>query len=330
MIPVPPSVLDAFAGLVNVSTQQLIKFAGGKHESDGVIYSYPYENRHRLLKIMEMPIDQQRIGLLCLHERLKFMKFLSDNGAAIAFPLLTRRGELFDSLTSNDHVWIGYSMEIAPGQAIRAESWDTDFFQNWGRTIGFLHRLAGKYPTWDGTTDPLTGEKLLTWRGEWHSFYNWCKDDDVKEKWSELKTCLERLPVNREIFGFTHNDPHIWNLLAAGERLTVLDFDVANHHWFINDIAIACQSILIFHSGGLNRPLTDRKKLLNFLQYFMRGYTQEHRLPDEWINWLDTFIAYRRILHFIVSYDWLKTKPKRLKTIKDMILSSAEVVGTFH
>jgi hypothetical protein len=28
----------------------------------------------------------------------------------------------------------------------------------------------------------------------------------------------------------------MWNMLADGERITLLDFDVANHHWFVNDI----------------------------------------------------------------------------------------------
>jgi Ser/Thr protein kinase RdoA (MazF antagonist) len=192
-----------------------------------------------------------------------------------------------------------------------------------------LHRLARQYPSWKASVEPTSGEECLTWQEEWVGFHSWCPDDEVKLKWIEIKRQLDTLPVTREVFGFIHNDPHIWNLLVDGDRITILDFDVANHHWFINDIAIACQNILIFLSGGMSSPVYNREKLLRFLDLFMAGYEQEHHLSSEWLDRLDLFIAYRRMLMFTVMHGWIQSQPELHASWKRMILSQPKVVGSF-
>lgn len=108
------------------------------------------------------------------------------------------------------------------------------------------------------------------------------QEEAVTEKWVEIKEQLAVLPRDRKSFGFIHNDPHIWNLLDDGQRITLLDFDVANHHWFVNDIAIACQSNLIFLSGGMNGPVHHRDRLIGFLKHFKEGYARANQLAPEW------------------------------------------------
>ncbi len=329
MIPVPQPVLESLAHSFGTEHANLSHFGGGRPESDGVVYAYPYEDRRRLLKILAIPDKNQRRGRLCLAERLQFMRFLGENGARIAFPQLSPQKNLHETVHYEAHLWVGYSMDIALGETQAEDVWDTKFFHHWGQTIGQLHRLARQYPSWRAAVDPENGESFLNWNEEWEGFYNWCQDEAVKQKWVELKQGLEALPITRETFGFIHNDPHMWNLLVEGDSITLLDFDVANHHWFVNDIAIACQSILIFLSGGLNSPLRNRDKLLEFLSCFLEGYERENHLPAECLSRLDLFIAYRRILLFIVMYDWAKSQPELHTSWKQMILSPPEVVGDF-
>ncbi len=327
MIPVPVGVLNQLARRFGADPESLHHFGGGDASSDGTVYAYPYGGSRRLLKVMAIPVDKQRRGRLALEERLRFMRFLGERGATIAFPQLSCEDRLYEAASDAEQLWVAYTMDPAPGAAMSERAWDPAFFRNWGQTIGLLHRLTQDYPTWRAATDPDTGDRFLTWEEEWQGFYEWCADGDVRAAWQTLKTELDSLPIERKSFGFIHNDPHIWNLHVDENTVTVLDFDVANHHWFMTDIAIACQSILIFHSGGLNGPLRDWGKLRAFLDHFLEGYVREYDLPDVWLDRLDLFIAYRRILMYIAMHDWVASQPKLAATWKSLILERPEIAG---
>jgi Ser/Thr protein kinase RdoA (MazF antagonist) len=327
VIPVPQSVRESLAQYFETEAGSLAHFGGGREESDGIVYAFPCGDSRRLLKVMVIPEADCHRGLFCLEERLRFARFMGENGAHIAFPQLSPQGNLYETVLGEGWLWVGYSMEVAPGKPKRPNAWDPAFFHNWGQTVGRLHRLAQQYPSWEHSVNPASGEAVLTWREEWDSFYHWSQDDEVKLQWLEIRRELEALPVTREVFGFVHNDPHVWNLLVDGDRITLLDFDVANHHWFVSDIAIACQSVLSFQSGGMDRPVHDRTKLLRFLELFLEGYEREHHLPSEWLDRLDLFIAYRRILLFTVMQGWIRSQPGLYQSWRGMILTRPEVVG---
>jgi len=332
MISVPPSVLASLAPRYGTHAEALAPFGGGRPENDGVVYAYPSGEGRLLLKVMAIPAEARRRGLLSLDERLRFAHYLGTHGAPIAYPRPSTLGNLYETLDAEGHAWVAYGMEIVPGITFRPVAWDPTLFRNWGQAVGMMHRLAREYPSWRAAVDPETGEEYLTWREEWQGFHDWCRDPEVRAAWIALKEELEQLPVARDSFGFTHNDPHLFNLLVDGVRgnaVTILDFDVANHHWFINDIAIACQTLLFAQSGGLDRPATRREKLLGFLSLFMEGYVREHQLAPEWLDRLDLFIAYRRILLYIVMYDEVRRRPPYRNAWRGMILARPEVAGRF-
>ena len=154
MIPVPKSVLESLAQSFGTVAGQLDRFGGGLKESDGVVYAYPHQDSRRLLKIMAIPIVNQQNGLFCLKERMSFVRFLGEHGAPIVFPRISPQGNLYETWLSDAHLWVGYSMDIAPGVAKKETTWDPDFFRNWGEALGMLHRLTQQYPSWEASVDP--------------------------------------------------------------------------------------------------------------------------------------------------------------------------------
>jgi hypothetical protein len=86
MIPVPRAVLESLAESYGTVAANLSHFAGGREESDSVIYAYPHQSTRRRLKIIAIGADDQRGRLFRLEERLCFVRFLGENGAPIAFP----------------------------------------------------------------------------------------------------------------------------------------------------------------------------------------------------------------------------------------------------
>ena len=328
MIPVSPSALQALADRYRTTPEALAHFGGGRDDSDGIVYAYPYEGSSRLLKVMAIVEKDQQRGLFCLDERLHFMRYLGENGAPVVFPLASPQGHLYETHAADGYLWVAYSMDIAPGESKPFHTWDEGLFRTWGQAVGRMQRLAQQYPSWEASVDS-TGNSFLTWAEEWQGFYDWCADEQVRSQWLKIGERLKTLPRTRSDFGFIHNDPHIANLLATedGGTVTMIDFDVANHHWFVNDIAIACQSILFSHSGGMERPVQDRRKLMDFLRCFLEGYERENRLAPFWLERLDLFIAYRRILLFIAMRGWLQSQPETNASWREMILAQPEMIG---
>jgi amicoumacin kinase len=327
MITVPAPVLAALAQLYNLPPAALAHFSGGREESDGEIFVYPYQDRRRLLKVMALPEDQAELGLFRLEERLRFAHRAGEAGIRLAHPMLSPQGRLYELAHLEGRLWPAYSMEIAPGRTPGTEDLTPGLVRAWGRLTGRLHRLAAGLPFQRASIHPASGQAVLTWQEEWQDFADWSKDDQVLERWQDMRRRLEALPIERGSFGFLHNDLHQWNLLAEGETITLLDFDVANYHWFVNDIAIACQSILFDLSGGMHRPVHAREELVGFLRRFLSGYREEYSLPAEWLDHLDLFFAYRRILLFTVMHGWISSHPEKHAAWKGMILSDPPVLG---
>jgi Ser/Thr protein kinase RdoA (MazF antagonist) len=218
-------------------------------------------------------------------------------------------GLLYEKIEDDKSTWVAYAMKRNPGKTISPKVWDSVFIQNCGGLIGKLHRVTQGYPKWEYCVNLNTSKEYLTWKSEWESFHQMCKEPAVKHAWKEIRENLRSLPIQRDSFGFIHNDPHLWNILVEGEKLTLIDFDVANHHWFINDVAIACQHVLSTLSGRLSQPVHHRDRLVDFLKEFLKGYEHENDLPKEWLVHLDLFFAYRRILLYIVMGGWRRSKP---------------------
>lgn len=327
MIPIPPDVKTALAADYGLTPEALTHLGGGQEGSDGTTFSYTQDGQPRVLKILAAPANDQ-CSLLRMAERLKFVHYLGQHGARIVYPLPRADGSLFTSRPSGEITFAAYSMQHVAGHHPQPAQWSPALLRAWGQMVGATHRLTRQYPTWREVN--VAGQQLLGWQQEWQDFYDWCRDPEVKDYWLVMRAKLAALPTQRDSFGFIHNDPHMENILVESDPLgrhtmTLLDFDVANCHWFITDISIALQSVLFRVSGGMDQPLHDLPAAQHFLTHFMEGYQAENQLDPAWLGHLNLFINYRRALLFTVMQDWIETKPDLHASWKHMILSEAQV-----
>jgi amicoumacin kinase len=326
---IPEPILTGFCSRFSITRDHLSYLGGGQESSDGTTFSFPFESRERVLKVMELlPSDPDK--LLCLQERLKFARFLGEQGVDIVFPIPLGDGALLATVQGDHTGWVGYIMEKVEGHHPERPDFTPTFYHRFGATIGRLHRISQEYPSWQCSL--VDGKSVLGWELEWQGFYNWCQDGEIKAHWLKIRERLEKLPVERSGFGFTHNDTHIQNLLLTGDpgdggRIVLIDFDVANYMWFINDIVVAMQALLFFATGGMERPLEDAGILHFFLHHFMQGYETENHLDPAWLEKIDLFIEYRRILLFTVMQGWLSTQPEKYAQWKKMILEDPPVLN---
>ena len=326
MIKVPEIVKSCLASGFQVESTDLTYLGGGRIDSDGIAYTYTRDGQSFVLKILAFRVDDSD-ALVRLEERLKFVHFLGEGGAHIVKPLERPDGSLYATQVENENLFTAYTYLKIEGGTAGETTWLEPIARPWGAAVGSLHRLTQEYPIWQSSPVAGTSRSVLGWREEWQGFYDWCGDKEVRECWQSIRERLEALPANRDSFGFIHNDPHSGNIIITQTGVVMLDFDVANYHWFINDIAITLQALLYHQTGGLDRPLADAAPLHQFMELFMEGYGWENSLDPFWLRQIDLFIAYRRILGFTVMQDWLRSKPSTRRTWKAMILEEPPIFG---
>jgi Ser/Thr protein kinase RdoA (MazF antagonist) len=325
MINVPENVLSTLATGFQVQPGGLTFLGGGRLDSDGIVYTYARDHQPYVLKILAFRLDDPD-ALVRLGERLKFVHFLGEREAPIVNPQPLPGGSLYLTQEAGQHLFVAYTYPKIEGASAGRMVWFDPIVRPWGVAVGALHRLTQSYPTWQSSPVGNSGRSVLGWHEEWQSFYDACQDQAVQKCWLSICERLEALPVQREAFGFIHNDPHSGNILITHDHIVLLDFDVANYHWFVNDIAIALQSLLFKQTGGLDRPCANAAPLHHFLEGFMEGYSWENSLDSFWLEQIDLFIAYRRILGYIVMQDWLRNRPAQRATWKAMILEEPTIL----
>jgi Ser/Thr protein kinase RdoA (MazF antagonist) len=321
---VPFPILEKFQQHYAFLNAALVPFHLGQEGSDGVIYRF--RGQDRLLKICFLGAGDRREDRLRFGKRLDFLAFLVEGGVPVVEPIPLADGRLFDEVEGESGWWVAYAMQKVPGETVSSKAWEPIFVQKWGETIGRLHRCTQAYPDWIKTVDPLTGDDLISWQSEMAGFIQLAEEPEIKAQWQGLQVELERLPVQRDCFGLIHNDPHLWNMRWDGHQAVLLDFETVNHHWFAFDICCACQHVVSGLSGGMTSPMQHPEWLADFLREFYQGYSRENSLSRDWLNRLELFFAYRRLLLYTVLPGWRKSKAALNRSWKKMILERPDIM----
>lgn len=330
MIKVTEKALTALTLAFGIDKDALIYLGGGYEGSDGIVYTFGQKGQEKVFKVMGIPEQERERALEQMALRLEFVRFLGENGVDIVYPIPNEAKRLMESFHDAGTLFVGYVMERVCGKHPGKEDLHPEFYRQYGRTIGKLHRLTRQYPLWKGG-GPEGDTGVLGWREEVRMFYNWCKDPEIKACWSQMEHTLEQLPVNRESYGFIHNDAHLHNMFKTQGKLVLLDFDVANFQWFAVDIAIAVQALLFTKFGGMEKPVTDLRVLEEFLYAFMEGYELENHIDLFWLKNLDIFMHYRRMLIYTVFQDGIAARSEEHRqSWKRVILEKPMLAGRIY
>jgi len=327
-VKIDPKILSLAAKQFGVELPKLHPLGG----MEGMALEYRLGNQHYVLKVTPGGGDNPNL-IEQIKARIKFISYLSDNGVALAKPIQSPVGNWVERIDTREGNYLVTASTKACGQHISLHNHKQStprLFQSWGRVVGQMHRLAKDYPSWEKIPINGNGNSLIMdWTDEYNHFKKWCQDEDIREKWCSLGDHLETLPRDRNGYGLIHNDLHPRNFLVDHEGvISVIDFDVCAHHFFIKDIAIA----LFFANWHGKSPVGSKDNYLtSFFQNFMQGYSLENELDDLWFFELPSFVRHHQILLYIVFTDeWKNPNKWELNTLarwKRQILNDIPVVN---
>ena len=173
----------------------------------------------------------------------------------------------------------------------------------WGKLTGKMHKAAKEYPVWKNSCE---NDGRYGFENEIDSFIKMSPNDDIRRKWEDIRERLKALLINRETYGFIHNDNHQMNIITAKQDIAVIDFDCAECHFFINDILLPVQGLLFDVTGGMMSPIYNMEVLKEFYSHFLRGYRTENQIDQFWLEQLGLFLEYRRLLLYTVMQGWME------------------------
>lgn len=205
-------------------------------------------------------------------------------------PLPTRSSELIAEFDHHGATRQVVAFELAGGREPDESGDLSTGFEQLGRLTANLHRHAREWrrppgferKTWNFDT-------TIGARPHWG---DWRDAPGLSAAGAKLlQRCVDRLRDELEAFGdsddrfgLIHADLRLANLLVAGERLTVIDFDDCGFGWYLYDFAAA----ISFIETSPQIPVLQ--------QAWVAGYRSVSALSQDEENALSMFVMLRRIL----------------------------------
>lgn len=312
------SIRNELAGRFGIAGEELSFLAGGREDSDGIVFTTTKSGKKLVLKISQAS-DEEHVKNI-----LVFAHYLGNCGIHISSPLMNENGNIYEVAKDNDLLWIATLMEFIEGAAPDAKELENNskLVYEWGRLTGKMHKAAKEYPIWKNACE---GDERYGFETEIDSFITMAPNDFIKGKWQEMKEKLRALPINRDSYGFIHNDNHQMNIIATGNDIAVIDFDCAECHFFVNDILLPVQGLLFDVTGGMMKPVSKPEVLKKFYKHFLEGYQTDNVLDSFWLEKLGLFLEYRRLLLYTVLQGWLSNDKKADEAFLGMINNPCEI-----
>ncbi|MDO4513069.1 MAG: phosphotransferase [Lachnospiraceae bacterium] len=298
MKPLKDEIRDSLAERFGIKSSELIPLGGGREDSDGIVYTVTVNEKRQVLKISQAE-DEKLVKSV-----LEFAHYLGSCGIHVSNPIRNTRGNIYEVAQDENTMYIATLMDFIEGRVPDANDLihNEKLVYEWGKLTGKMHKMAKEYPVWKNANeeDPRYG-----FEAEIDSLSKMAPNEEIREKWEQMREKLRALPISRDSYGFIHNDNHQMNIIASGEEIAVIDFDCAECHFFANDILLPIQGLLFDVTGGMMNLISKPEVLKKFYESFLAGYRTENEIDSFWLEQLGVFLEYRRLLLYTVLQGWL-------------------------
>jgi Ser/Thr protein kinase RdoA (MazF antagonist) len=269
-----------------------------------------------------------------LNSERVWTRALAEAGVAVPIPLMTRTG--------GDYVCVEVELLGQKRQAgmtrwiegelladVRERGGDGGAPERWFEQLGAIeaamHNQASGWRPPPGFArhavdrDGLMGDAPF-WGPFWeHPVLSSVERGLVLETRDRIRSAMDRLGCDPSIFGMIHADLHDGNLLADGERLTVIDFDDCGFGWFAYDMAVS-----LYHQQ-------DSPRFDALQRALVRGYRTVRDLGDDTVAMIPMFLLVRGM----AVIGWLHQRPeidatRIIRNMKDRVCAQCEAFEPPH
>src|SRR5690625_1471775 len=248
---------------------------------------------------------------------LDWINYLFSSGFQVTRPILSINEKYIETINVDEKECYVLAFEKAKGSFVNVndkETWSTDFFTIWGKTLGKIHRFSKKYSPKDKKVKRQDWNKGLLFSENFSEV-----DEVVIQKWEKYLNELHKLPKDKNSYGMIHNDLHQRNFYVHNNEIILFDFGDCEYNWFIYDIAI-----VIYHAVQTvdeNNIKGSGEFAHQFIKAFLEGYLTENNLDSYWLSKLTFFLNYRRIYSYMYISKFISKQQKSEKRVKNILNS---------
>ena len=279
------AILGEAASRYGVTSDSLVSLGG----FESFIYRYDQGSSGVILRLAH---SLRRTHDLIQGE-VNFIRYLADNGVAVADAIPSIPGNLIEEIPDCE----GGSFLVTAFREIKGKTpwdfgWTPELFEQYGSTMGKMHRLAVGYspekrlrPAWN--SHELGGDltEMIP-----------ASQSAVADRIRELEAQALALPVEKNSYGLVHYDVHEGNMLIdRNGRINLFDFDDCSMNWFAFDIAVA----LFYMVTNAEEP---EKVAMEFLKPYFQGYSREYSLSRKWLEHIPLFLRIREVDMYAVIH----------------------------
>ncbi|RAP32842.1 hypothetical protein DID77_04045 [Candidatus Marinamargulisbacteria bacterium SCGC AG-439-L15] len=231
---------------------------------------------------------------------LDWQYYLASNCNSIVYPIRSKNNNFVELISvKGKESFVASLYLFALGEDVHKQ--DRPFEKkcyDWGRAIGTMHRLTKDYTVEGAIRRPHWRKAInmgllcqTSLRNEAKNIY---KDETLAsgektiDVLIEISEWINSLPEEKESFGLVHGDVQENNFVVNDEGLHIFDFSDCCYHWFAYDIAYP-----LYYISEMDHPhaLDHSKGLMR--EEFYKGYFNEVRLEEKWIQRIPAFLKYR-------------------------------------
>ncbi|WP_291578916.1 phosphotransferase enzyme family protein [Clostridium sp. UBA6640] len=260
--------------------------------SANLIYDLQNEHNAYILRISK----KTSYNLSRYEAEMDYVNYLFSMKVNVSRIILSINNKFVEVIYDNDECYFISVFEKANGHPPRvdnADEWNERLFYQWGKTMGKIHCLVKDYTPKEG----------IVAREQWNEDINFeegyrvTKEDfAIYNIWTEIINEMSTFPKDKNSYGLIHNDFHQCNFFIHDDSIVVFDFDDCLYHWYACDIAIA-----LYHSLQTIPIVNAQERTefgVKFIENFLKGYLEENKVEEEWIERIPLFLEYRRICSY--------------------------------
>lgn len=264
----------------------------GHEGCQNVVFFYTRDAKDYVLRISYRPDrtpDQ-------IHAEIDFIHYLHDHGVRVSRGVRSQQGQYVEVLTADGHEFVVVAFEKAPGHRLpdmgyryRDQAPIDEYYHNWGRILGQMHRLTQQYtppspqrtrPQW---LDTIAEDQLPN--------YLLASLGTTRARFTSLLEQARALPTERTAFGLIHGDFSDGNFSIdySDGSITAFDFDDAVYCWFMLDLADAWRGGIgwtMFEPSAMRREQFMKR----YFDTLLSGYFRENTLEGRWLDKLPFFL----------------------------------------